>query len=82
MQDDGRRKKGGTPKIRHHACGCPPTHACPTRPLAGAYTHYDTLPHYPTRRNQWAQGFTTCRWQGGRLQPLSVTPCHNPAFMK
>lgn len=55
----------------------------PRPPLpAGAYTHYDTLPHYPTTRNQWAQGFTTCRWQGGRLQPLSVTSCHNPAFMK
>lgn len=48
----------------------------------GAYTDYDTLPHFPTWRQKWAQGFTCCRWQNGRLQPLSVTPCHNPAFMK
>ncbi len=48
----------------------------------GAYTDYDTLPHYPRVRNDWASGFTTARWTSGKLQPLSVTACHNPAFMK
>lgn len=79
------RHRRRTPPIKFRLAGdagCPTPAPCPCS-RAGAYTHYDTLPHYPVNNGRkWGQGFTTCRWQGGRLQPLSVTHCHNPAVMR